>query len=691
MPRLPHWSTVMLLMACGGASPTPPAVSSTPEPDPPAEEEVVAEEPAPPPDPPAEGTQLAAGRLGSVLDGLREGPWGGVAGQVRGPDVRSSHVLTRASDEGSYVLHLLAWESFRAVPAEGELAQAAVARAGEGAIAVPSVEELGVAATVPDPSHGSYFGQEEPLMDRGTTILARLTVAVRGGTFVQLTLGCEGDGCRAEDAEALAREVAASLRRGPTLRGGGAWELRVPAGAGKDRVLTIALPEDVVGLPQRRGWEGSLAARAMHLATGRQVMSIRIAELGHGHPPVLEPGGGSVPDPVPTGVRFDCAPFTCDASFTRDEDVRVRVAAAFAAAQVSEVDAVETTIPLADGRLAIRLPGPGLSGSGSSNYEGIQTAVRYEGARVRLRAYDTLRPGAEALENPRYFGRRLEGATVSELDSRDPSLSITRIVPPAGGQGEVGASLLVSEREGTGLIVELICGYREEQCKERASALAAALAAKLRRGTPVATADSLDVSLAGRRIEVDLPEGYVTTRWYGEHHGGWGVKAHHTTGAAATLELEDSGAAQGASIENTGRRTGRRTTMRLGEERFVMRERVRSYDGARVWGADLGCGSSACVILIMTSDLEERDRLLAALASAEVSGVGRAPCTEGVVRDEGDDTLNLREGPSTHAPVVRALDNGTEVTIERTRGRWARLAAPHEGWVWNESIVRTCE
>jgi len=43
---------------------------------------------------------------------------------------------------------------------------------------------------------------------------------------------------------------------------------------------------------------------------------------------------------------------------------------------------------------------------------------------------------------------------------------------------------------------------------------------------------------------------------------------------------------------------------------------------------------------------------------------GRHPMCRGRrPQDENDETLNLREGPSTHAPVVRALDNGTEVTI----------------------------
>lgn len=649
---------------------------------------MVEEVATPPAEPPAEGAQLAAGRLGSVLEGLAAGTWElpGEHGRIdTGPDVPSDHTITRTTSEGDYVLHIVAWETFKSVP-EGPLGRAAVARAGEGATLLESNNALGVAATFPQEQvYGG--GPEDWMYSNGAHVLVQLSVAVRDGTFVSISLGCDDTAaCRAEDPQALAQLVASSLRRGPTLQPA-VWEFRVPRGPGSDKRIRIGLPDGFVGLAARPSYRGEWTAPVIALASGRSVMSVRVSEQQM-DAVNMEPGA-PLPDEVPTSVRFDCAPFRCYASFPRDETMRAQLAASFAAAEVENIASDDTGVAIGGGRLTLRAEGPVISRPDRDYDELVESYVRHGDQLVHLRVRDTLRPGSEAFGSEGYFQIAADRSNVIELESGDPTLSITRVVRERPESG-VAAQLLVSEQDGTGLIVDLLCHYRDDECKAAAPALSTELAQAFRRGTPVATTRQLNVTLADLRMRIELPEGYVTSEWFGEHHGGWGIRAHNTRGAVAVLEFEDGGAAQGASIENTGRRTGRRTTLRLGEHRFVMRERRRSYDNTRVWGADLRCGG-ACVVLITTSDLAERDRLLEALANARVTRIERTPCLRGFVFDDTDDSLNLREGPSTSARVLRAIENDTEVTIERQRGRWLRLAAPNEGWVWSEGVTLSCD
>lgn len=690
----------LFLVGCGAATTTSTTPHATPEPEPP-EPIAEIEEPAPePPEPPAEGTQLAAGRLGSVLDGLREGDWEGILGQwgvfTEGPDVPSHHVLPRTTSEGEYPLHLLAWETFRAVPADTSLVDAARAhaRSRDETIVAASNEDLAVVATLPplDGGDGWRVGPESAASSEGAQIIARASVAVRGGTFVELALACDPNAaCRAEDRSALIREIAASLRRGPRLRSGGEWELVLPHAPNANQRVRMQLPEGVFALPTGTDHQGNEVRRALHLATGREAMSVKVGIRPSTAPEVEL--GAALPEPVPTLSRFACAPFDCTLVLTRDDELRSALAAALAQADVEVVPADDTPVAIGGGRLRVQVPGPSISYA--EHDDETESHVRFEGKRVHLVVRDTLRPAAEALSPGGYFDnyRRFapDRSNVTELVTGDPGLTITRIVPPeraSGGAGTIVAQLLVDEREGTGLIVDVVCHYDDAECLAGGADLAAAIAPRIRRGEPVATTRDLRVTIARRRIRMQLPEDYVVSEWYGEHHGGWGLQARHTSGAPASLEFEAMSASPDASIENTGRRTRRRTTLRLGDERIVMRERRRSFDEARIWGAELGDGG---VLLIVTADIAERDRLLAALAAAEVTRIERAPCLRAVVYDETDDTLNLREEPSTHATVLDQIDNDTEVTIERTRGRWTRLAAPHEGWVWSASLQLLCD
>ncbi len=53
--------------------------------------------------------------------------------------------------------------------------------------------------------------------------------------------------------------------------------------------------------------------------------------------------------------------------------------------------------------------------------------------------------------------------------------------------------------------------------------------------------------------------------------------------------------------------------------------------------------------------------------------------------------LNVRARPSTRAPVVGTLADGTVVTPARGRdGSWVELRAPLRGWVWTRNLRRVC-
>ncbi|MFT5356627.1 MAG: hypothetical protein ACI9KE_003852 [Polyangiales bacterium] len=101
---------------------------------------------------PAEGVQLAGGRLGSVMPGLTPGTWADLEGEYGSPEgigAPSDHVVERTTPHGTYTLHIVAWESFRQIPEGTSLEDFALALGGQDArvIAAPN-DELGIAARI---------------------------------------------------------------------------------------------------------------------------------------------------------------------------------------------------------------------------------------------------------------------------------------------------------------------------------------------------------------------------------------------------------------------------------------------------------------------------------------------------------------------------------------------------------------
>lgn len=74
----------------------------------------------------------------------------------------------------------------------------------------------------------------------------------------------------------------------------------------------------------------------------------------------------------------------------------------------------------------------------------------------------------------------------------------------------------------------------------------------------------------------------------------------------------------------------------------------------------------------------------AAPSSAPVAGACR------VVVEDPAPPLRVRSEPSSRARVVGELPNGAELRLIERRGRWARIEAPHAGWVWTENVRERC-
>lgn len=647
-------------------------------------------------EPPAPGAQLAGGRLGSVLPGLTPGSWTdieGLYGPAAGAYAASDHVVERTTSEGTYVLHIVAWESFRQVPEGAALGEFARLRGWEGAQVVdaPS-DDLGIAAQIV-PVNVSVFGDDplNAIRNRRTYLLGRLTVTTRGGTLVRVALACErSSACRQEDQSGLVESVAASLRRGPRLHGGGHWEVTLPSGPAQNRQFRIPLPDGFVGLPMEDDYDNTRVAYVISLLDGRPALTLHLSPLPPPQPlPSLEPGTQLGPG-IAAIAGIACAPFHCNAVFSRDEDARSAMRRALAEASVETLPSQPTPVPLNGSRLRMQAMAPTFDIS--DRWGDTKTYVRDGDAILPLRIHDTRRPADEALTQGFFVEKSLvlaDQSNVHMLPVGDPALTIRRVVPAEAERG-VLAYLLVADSQGTGLVVEMLCP--EDGCPDSPSpdgaALTADLALRLRAGDPPPTGETLRLRLGNRRVALTLPSDYTTTGWTGQDHGGFGVGGQHLVGATGTLEFEDSGAAQGASIENVGRATGRRHMARFGGERLRFRE-FRKYNGERIWGADLGCRGGLCVALIRSDDSTERRRLFALLAAAEVT-----PCTHATVipPDEGgDEGLNLRRRPRSGGEALRQLPLGSEVEIVETRGSWARLASPNEGWVWNAQLARRCD
>ncbi|MFT5356626.1 MAG: hypothetical protein ACI9KE_003851 [Polyangiales bacterium] len=356
--------------------------------------------------------------------------------------------------------------------------------------------------------------------------------------------------------------------------------------------------------------------------------------------------------------------------------------------RVENVPAEEGVVSFEGGRLRVRARAPVLHLFDETGE--VETVVRDGEATLRLHIRDTLRPADEALTLGYFSEQNLVSenqSNVQGLVAGDSALSVRRVVP-AEAQSGVLAYLLVTDPAGIGLVVEVLCSDGE-RCAD-ASVVSADLALRLRAGEALATGETMYMTLNGRRVALGLPADYTITRWNDEDHGGYGVRAEHISGAPAVLEFEHGGYSADASLDNVGEATGRRGRARFGGASLNLRE-FRRYDGARIWGADLGCTASSCVVLIRGADAGERRRLLALLATAEVTDCTQVVVTPKSGDDDDDDALNLRQTPSAEGDALRQLSVGTRVEVVETRGSWVRLAAPNEGWVWSAQLGRRCE
>lgn len=55
-----------------------------------------------------------------------------------------------------------------------------------------------------------------------------------------------------------------------------------------------------------------------------------------------------------------------------------------------------------------------------------------------------------------------------------------------------------------------------------------------------------------------------------------------------------------------------------------------------------------------------------------------------------DGNTNVRSAVGTRAPVSETLDNGVRVEVEERRGRWWRISAPAQGWIWGPNTETRC-
>ena len=483
--------------SCGGArassetaSATPiETVTDTPETEP--RDEAIASVPIAP------GAQLAAGRLGSTLEGLEPGTWslpGRFDEVAGGPDAVSDHTLARSTEAGgTYTLHVLAWDSFVPSPSPLDAAPAAARARLRGAIPIDAGDpELAIVGVLDPHAVRDRDPGPERSIEWGSLggVVAQLVVAVRGGSIAHLSLVCDAsEACRSADHTELVRELARSLRRGPPLAGGEPWALRLPHDARTDRVVTIALPPGLIALPARSR-EGALIAPVVDLASGALALELVMRVSSDASEAiVLEPGTrGDRAGEVPAEARLSCGPFACVARF-RDEHGRAALVRAFEDASVVEVPAEEQRVSLGGGRLSLAALGRSIDDVWHDRLHDYEDGgpedhhdhhVRIGAGLAHLDVSDTLRPASE-LETR-------AGTSAEALETSDPSLRVVRVArdAPAERMSDWPVAverLVVAEQGGTLLEVDVLC-MRDEPCVADDPSGLAELARRLARGAP---------------------------------------------------------------------------------------------------------------------------------------------------------------------------------------------------------------
>jgi len=237
---------------------------------------------------------------------------------------------------------------------------------------------------------------------------------------------------------------------------------------------------------------------------------------------------------------------------------------------------------------------------------------------------------------------------------------------------------LIVLEDGTTAIA-LVIRIEDESTPQR-DAIVAAIAAQLVPGEPPETVTEWSISLGLLRVEMTLPDDYAI--WHDEvmYEGlAWRV-ASHVTPPAASLRFETLGGA-----DPPPRRRVRRRPAMLGDRPIeIVIER-----GRGLWVAPVDCGCGRECQIELEGDEAERERLLAALASARVT---RRQFTE--------DDVQVRERPEDGAPSVGRIWPSREVWILEPGDEWTRIrgrnspTAPHrliEGWVHTDAIGDDCD
>jgi hypothetical protein len=85
----------------------------------------------------------------------------------------------------------------------------------------------------------------------------------------------------------------------------------------------------------------------------------------------------------------------------------------------------------------------------------------------------------------------------------------------------------------------------------------------------------------------------------------------------------------------------------------------------------------------------EAARALSTACALPANGGADARCHVEV--HDLDPPLRVRAGPSTEAPVLAELSNGTRLVVEESRGPWDRIGTPAAGWLWRLNTEWVCE
>lgn len=94
----------------------------------------------------------------------------------------------------------------------------------------------------------------------------------------------------------------------------------------------------------------------------------------------------------------------------------------------------------------------------------------------------------------------------------------------------------------------------------------------------------------------------------------------------------------------------------------------------------------ARAVALASEGADDAPPAVAPPATAAASTTSAAPSALGCVVQDPAPPLHVRAEPSSRAPIVGDLPNGTPPTLAERDGRWGRIEAPAVGWVWLASL-----